>query len=123
VPRLFEEFHDSSKLPACFHSYFVALIQKISHPQKIGDFRPIYLLESLYKLLAKVLVNRLGKMMNSIISRNQSTIIKSRSLVDGVVAVNEVVDFAKRTKKECVILKVNFKKAYDSVSWSFWIIY
>jgi hypothetical protein len=61
--------------------------------------------------------------MNSIISRNQSAIIKSRSLVDGVVAVNEVVDFAKRTKKECVILKVNFKKAYDSVSWSFWIIY
>jgi hypothetical protein len=90
------------------------LIQKISHPQKIGDFRPIYLLESLYKLLEKVLVNRLGKMMNSIISRNQSTIIKGRSLADGVVAVNEVVDFAKWTKKECVILKVDFEKAYNT---------
>jgi hypothetical protein len=94
------------------------LIQKISHPQQIGDFRPIYLLESLYKLLAKVLVNRLGKMMNSIISRNQSEVIKGRSLAHGVVVVNEVVDFAKRTKKECVILKVDFEKAYDSVSWS-----
>jgi hypothetical protein len=118
VFRLFEEFHDSSKLRSCFHSYFVTLIPKISNPQKIGDFRSIYLLGSLYKLLEKVLVNRLGKVMDSIISRNQSKVIKGRSLAHGVVFVNEVVDFAKRTKKECVILKVDFEKAYDSVSWS-----
>jgi hypothetical protein len=39
--------------------------------------------------------------------------------VDGVVVVNEVVELAKRTRKECLIFKVDFEKAYDSVEWGF----
>ncbi|MCI32819.1 RNA-directed DNA polymerase (Reverse transcriptase), partial [Trifolium medium] len=57
--------------------------------------------------------------MDSIIATNQSAFIKGRSLVDGVVVLNEVVDFAKRSNKECLILKVDFEKAYNSVNWGF----
>jgi hypothetical protein len=39
--------------------------------------------------------------------------------VEGVVVVNEVVDFAKKSGKECLVLKVDFEKAYDSVDWGF----
>ncbi|MCI07449.1 LINE-1 reverse transcriptase like, partial [Trifolium medium] len=119
IMRLFEEFHGSAKLPSCFSSYFITLIPKVLSPHLLGDFRPISLLGSLYKLLSKVLANRLGKVMNSIISKNQSAFLKGRNLADGVVIVNEVVDMAKRAKKECLIFKVDFEKAYDSVSWSF----
>jgi hypothetical protein len=66
-----------------------------------------------------VLASRLGTVVDSIISKCQSAFIKGRSLADGVVVVNEVVDLAKRSKKECVIFKVDFEKAYDLVSWSF----
>jgi hypothetical protein len=102
-----------------FSSYFVTLIPKILNPHELKDFRPISLLGSLYKLLAKVLSKRLGKVMDSIVAKNQSAFIKGRSLADGVVVVNEVVDLAKRARKECLIFKVDFAKAYDSVSWSF----
>jgi hypothetical protein len=117
IMGLFHEFFESAKLP--FASYFITLIPKILSPHKISDFRPISVLGSLYKLVSKVLAKRLGKVMDSIISKNQSAFIKGRHLADGVVVVNEVVDLAKRTKKECVIFKVDFEKAYDSVSWSF----
>ncbi|MCH92512.1 LINE-1 reverse transcriptase like, partial [Trifolium medium] len=83
-------------------------------PHQLGDFRPISLLGSLCKLLSKVLAKRLGKVMDSIISKNQSAFIKGRNLADGVVTVNEVVDLAKRAKKERLIFKVDFEKAYDS---------
>ena len=49
----------------------------------------------------------------------QSAFIKGMNLVDGVLVVNELADFAKKTKQECLILKVDFEKAYDSVEWSF----
>jgi hypothetical protein len=115
----FQEFHSSAKLPPSFSSFFIALIPKVLNPHQVSDFRPISLLGSLYKLLSKVLASRLGKVMDTIISKSQSAFIKGRFLADGVVVVNEVVDLAKRSKKECVIFKVDFEKAYDSVSWSF----
>ena len=40
-------------------------------------------------------------------------------MLDGVLVDNEVVDEAKRWKKDCLIFKVNFEKAYDSISWDF----
>jgi hypothetical protein len=49
-----------------------------------------------YKLLAKVLANRLGKVIDSLISKNQSTFIKGRFLADEVVVLNEIADYAKR---------------------------
>jgi hypothetical protein len=99
--------------------FFVTLIPKLASPLELKDFRPISLLGSLYKLLANVLARRLASVMNSIISPSQSAFLKSRHLVDGVLVVNEVVDYAKKAKKECLIFKVDFEKAYDSVDWGF----
>jgi len=45
--------------------------------------------------------------------------LKGRNLIDGVLVVNELVDFAKKAKTECLILKVDFEKAHDSVDWDF----
>jgi hypothetical protein len=57
--------------------------------------------------------------MNTLIAPSQSAFIKGWNLVDGVLVVNELVDLAKRRGKECLIFKVDFEKAYDSVDWSF----
>ncbi|GAU22757.1 hypothetical protein TSUD_129690 [Trifolium subterraneum] len=52
--------------------------------------------------------------MEKLISPNQSAFIKGRQLVDGVLAVNEIIDFARKSKRSCLIFKVDFEKAYDS---------
>jgi hypothetical protein len=57
--------------------------------------------------------------MDRLVASTQSAFLKGRQLVDGVVVVNEVVDLAKRTGRSCLIFKVDFEKAYDSVEWSF----
>ena len=119
VRIMFNQFYHSATLPRCFSSYFITLILKVPSPSSLGDFRPISLMGSLYKLVAKVLAGRLAPVMDKIISSNQSVFIKGRQLVDGVVAVNEVIDFARKARKECLVFKVDFEKAYDSISWSF----
>jgi hypothetical protein len=69
--------------------------------------------------LAKVLAARLAKVIGSIVSSSQSAFIKGRQLVDGVLVLNEAVDFAKKSGKDCLIFKIDFEKAYDSVDWNF----
>jgi hypothetical protein len=69
--------------------------------------------------VAKVLAARLSKVLGDLIPNTQSTFLKGRQLVDGVVVVNEVIDFAKKSGKKCLILKVDFEKAYDLVDWGF----
>jgi hypothetical protein len=119
VRMMFDQFFANSCLPRGILSYFIALIPKVKSPQGLGEFRPISLLGSLYKLLAKVLAGRLTKVIGSVIPHTQSAFVKGRSLVEGVVVVNEVIDYAKKSGKDCLILKVDFEKAYDSVDWGF----
>lgn len=100
-------------------AYFVALIPKLKSPRSLKEYRPISLLGSIYKLLSKVFLASLSKVMDSIISPSQTAFLKGRDLVDEVVVVNEVVDRAKRRNWECLVLKVDFEKAYDSVDLGF----
>jgi hypothetical protein len=69
--------------------------------------------------VAKVLASRLAKVLEDLIPKTQSAFLKGRNLVEGVMVVNEVTDFAKKTRKKCLIFKVDFEKAYDSVDWGF----
>jgi hypothetical protein len=57
--------------------------------------------------------------MGLLIPNTQSAFIKGRSLVEGVVVVNEIIDNAKKSGKKCLVFKVDFEKAYDSVDWGF----
>ncbi|KAK7255667.1 hypothetical protein RIF29_29084 [Crotalaria pallida] len=113
------EFFLTGKLPKGMLSYFIALIPKVSSPQTISQFRPISLLGSMYKLLAKMLANRLKEVLHEVISVSQSAFIPGRQILDSVVTLNEAIDDAKRRKKSCFIMKLDFEKAYDSVSWEF----
>ena len=53
------------------------------------------------------------------ISETQSTFVKERQILDGVLIANEVVDEARKLKKELMLFKVDFEKAYDYVDWSY----
>ncbi|GAU22483.1 hypothetical protein TSUD_296020 [Trifolium subterraneum] len=70
-------------------------------------------------VLAKVLANRLSKVIGNVISVNQSAFVKGRQILDGILIANEIVDEAKKKKKELILFKVDFEKAYDSVEWSY----
>lgn len=55
-------------------------------------------------------------MVESLILESQSAFIPNRRMFDGVLVINELLDFAKRKTKTCMLFKVNFEKAYDYVS-------
>ncbi|XP_071688703.1 uncharacterized protein [Rutidosis leptorrhynchoides] len=70
-------------------------------------------------ILAKVLSNRLRKVIPTLVGFEQSAFIKGRNILDGVLIANETIDFIKKSKAKCLIFKVDFEKAFDSLSWDF----
>jgi hypothetical protein len=113
------EFHRNGKLTKGINSTFIALIPKVDSPQRLNDFRPIALVGSLYKILAKVLAIRLRSVVGRVISKSQTTFVQDRQILDGILIANEVVDEARKSKKELLLFKVDFEKAYDSVDLSY----
>lgn len=70
----------------------------------------------MYKSLAKLLALRFKSVLGKLISRCQPTFLPSRQILDGVVVVNEMIDLVKKRKDGCLLLKMEFEKAYDFVS-------
>ncbi|GKV12840.1 hypothetical protein SLEP1_g23934 [Rubroshorea leprosula] len=119
VIEFLQEFHKNSKMVRGLNSSFIVLVPKVDNPQKIEEYRPISLIGVIYKILAKILANRLKKVLDELIGEQQMAFISGRQLMDGVVIANELVDEAKKRKKSTFMFKIDFEKAYDKVSWSF----
>nr|GEX88702.1 RNA-directed DNA polymerase, eukaryota, reverse transcriptase zinc-binding domain protein [Tanacetum cinerariifolium] len=71
------------------HASFIALIPKISDAKMVKDFRPISLIGSLYKIIAKILANRLVVVLNDIVNEVQSAFVADRLILDGPFILNE----------------------------------
>jgi len=117
--NFFAEFYRNGKLTKGLNSTFIALIPKVDNPQRVVDFHPISLVSSVYKILSKVLANRLRKVVGKVVSTNQSAFIKGQQIFDGILIENEIVDDAKQAKKDLLLFKVDFEKAYDFVDWGY----
>ena len=113
--RFFLEFLRNGKLTKGVNSTFITLIPKVDNPQRLADFRPISLIGCMYKVLEKVLANRLHSVLGFVVSDAQSTFVRGKQIHDGILIANEMVDEARRMKKELLLFKVDFEKAYDSV--------
>ncbi|GJY66956.1 putative RNA-directed DNA polymerase [Tanacetum coccineum] len=113
------EFEMTSFLLRGCNSYFIALVPKVEDPLIINDFRPISLIGRQYKILANILANRLAMVIPSVVSEAQTAFIKGRQIINGSLMVDEIISWAKVYKKKIFLLKVDFEKSFDTLSWSF----
>nr|GEU31749.1 RNA-directed DNA polymerase, eukaryota, reverse transcriptase zinc-binding domain protein [Tanacetum cinerariifolium] len=85
----------------------------------VNDYRPISLIGSVYKVVTKILANRLAMVIDDIVSDTQSAFVAKRQILDGPFILNEVLQWCKRKNKKAMFFKVDFAKAYDSVRWDY----
>lgn len=117
VKEFFDKFYSEGYIPQGANSSFIVLIPKKSDPQGIADYRPISLINSIFKLLLKVLANRIKYKLDSLISESQSAFVKGRNIGEGILSINELIHHLQSTKAEGIIIKLDFAKAYDSINW------
>lgn len=97
---LFEEFYRYELFSVGFSSSFITLIPNRNTPVSLNDYRPISHLNWCYKLVAKVLMNRMKMIVGRLIYDTQSAFVHNQQITDEVLLTCEIIDELKKKRKE-----------------------
>ena len=116
----FQEMMDRGVMPEPLSEGLILLIPKGGGDYElIRQWRPITILNSVYKILTKALSLRLQPMLESLIHPTQTGFIKDRNILDNIFTFWEVVLLALMRDESMAVLLLDFEKAYDRVDWAF----
>jgi hypothetical protein len=118
--RAVQFFFEHSIMPRCINATRISLVPKIENPACMEDFRPISCCNVLYKCISKILVSRLKIILPDVISPSQSAFIPGRQISDNTLLTQELLHNHHLNKgpARCA-LKIDLKKAFDTISWQF----
>ena len=128
-PTIGEEVSDvvleclnSGSISPSLNLTFITLIPKVKSPTKVSKYHPIALCNILYKLISKVLANRLKKILPNLISESQSAFQPSKAISDNILVAFKTLHHMKNQKSKkagFMVMKLNMSKAYNRAEWSF----
>jgi hypothetical protein len=97
----------------------ISLIPKVRGADTVRQFRPIALINVIFKFVARAYATRLSPIAHRTVDRSQTAFIKGRCLHEGVLALHEIAHELRVKNLKGVLLKLDFEKAYDRVNWEF----
>eukprot|EP00253_Pinus_taeda_P020773 PITA_20773 len=100
-------------------STFLALIPKETNPRSFDRYRPISLCNSSYKIVAKLLANRIKPLLQKLISPAEGGFVKGRQILDNVIQIQEALHSSHARKEQGMIIKLDMSNAFDRVNRSF----
>ena len=115
----FNETYEKNELSESQKIGTISLLYKKGDPQNIENWRPISLLNNDYKILTRVLANRLQKVLPSIISQDQQGYIKSRYIGNNIRQISDVIQYCEDENIEGALLFLDFRKAFDTIELDF----
>ena len=121
VIQIIQDIFEQLRIPPTWGHTNLVLIPKVAHPEQITQFHSISLCNTLYKLVSRILVQRLKPYMAEIINPCQAEFVPGRRTSDNIILVQEVIRTLRyrRGKTGYVVIKLDLEKAYDHLKWSF----
>jgi hypothetical protein len=104
-------------LKAINHTH-ITLIPKVKNPEAVTEYRPISLCNIIYKIISKVLANRLKRILSQVISESQSAFVPGRLITNNILVAFETLHHMhhqRQGKSGSMAIKLDMSKAYDRV--------
>ena len=117
VMYIFEE----CRIPDYLNRTNIVLTPKIAGPESLGNYRPISLCNTVYKIVTKIIVARLRPHLDKLVCPLQSTFVPRRQSIDNAIVVQELIHTISKKKGQggYMAIKVDLEKAYDKIEWNF----
>merc|ERR1712082_527149 len=120
VYKIINEIYKNNMLPESLRFGIVNIIPKGSKDQRLlANWRPLTLLNTLYKLISSILAERLKKVLDRLLGPHQKAYIPNRFISEATKNCFDIFEQAKRTNNPGLAVLVDFENAFDSVSFKF----
>lgn len=120
VTTSIKKFFAMNFLPATANSTILFLVPKFPGATKISDFRPISCLNTIYKVISRIVVKRLKPVLSALILPSQTSFVQGRLLVENTTLAGELINgYHKNKGEKRIAIKVDIAKAFDTLSWEF----
>lgn len=105
----------NNSFPSSLNQSLLVLIPEVEHPQNVKEFKPIFLCNVLYKIIFKVIVNRIKHLLSDIINHTQASFVPNRHTSDNIFMVQELIQHLCKTKAKDggMAMKLDLEKAND----------
>lgn len=110
-----QESQSNKQMLRALNSTFLALIPKCEGADRLTQFQPISLCNVIYKIISKLMADRLKKWLSVLISEEQGSFVEGRQILDGVVIATETIHSMATSKGKAMFIKLDMAKAYDRV--------
>ena len=113
------EIYDNNEMSFSQKFAIMSLIHKKGDKKSLKNFRPISLTNSDYKIIAFIFAKRLQKVIDKLISKDQSAYIKGRYIGDNARLILDIFEYCTENNQDGILLFLDFEKAFDSIEWNF----
>nr|XP_011457336.1 PREDICTED: uncharacterized protein LOC105349397 [Fragaria vesca subsp. vesca] len=121
IVKMVKECFDKCELPENLNNTLIALILKVASPLSMKQMRPISLCNTLYKVVSKIILQRLRPMMSTLVSPTQVSFILGHNITDNIIVAQEMMHKFHNSKRNLGFMawKIDLAKAYDKLQWQF----
>ena len=112
-------FHTSQTFEKSFNATFITLIPKKPGATELKDYRPISLVGEIYKIIARILAERLKIVVDKLVNNHQMSFIKGRQIMDVALLASQCIDARRQNGIHGIMCKLDIQKAYDHVNWDY----